>query len=64
MSEGTPWTRESLLAAIEKYLVEVVDEDASGDGDLWMIAMFVRSTALLKIATRFLREADAPEEAA
>lgn len=50
------WTRESLVAEIDRYLADAVDEDAPGESDRWMVAMIVRATVLLRIAVRFLRE--------
>lgn len=57
MADEKPWTRESLLAAIDRTIADLTDEDAGPrDSDRWMLVMLMRSGVLLKVAARFLRE--------
>ena len=59
MTATIAWTREQLLRAIDQYLRDVVDEDAPGTSDEWMIAMLLRSTVLLKVVARYVRDLEA-----
>ena len=56
MTDKNEWTRDSLLAEIDRCVADATDEDSKGDSDRWMVAMVVRAVLLLKVAARFLRE--------